>query len=90
MSFIGDSVTEIPCHSPLFENLVAMLQFYRYKHLPEYNSKDMASADGPAETKRSYKATFFQRWRKLGDSTPSSAFKRFYAAQADVLLESDS
>lgn len=32
--FIGASVTEILCHSPNKDRLIATLHFFRYKYLP--------------------------------------------------------
>lgn len=50
----------------------------------------METAYSPEETKSFYKADRFRRRRKLVDSTPSPVWKRWYAAQAFVLLEADS
>lgn len=89
VSFIGASPTEILYHSTLVDRLDATLHFFRYKHLPEYNSKEMVTADSPTEMKHSYKANGFRNWIKLGDSTASTVLKRWYAAQADEKLKAD-
>lgn len=49
----------------------------------------MATTDASEETKRSYKATCFRHYHRLGENTPSPVCKRWYMAQADALLAAD-
>lgn len=56
VSFIAASDTEILCHAPLVDRLVATLQFFRHRHLPDYEPTKMANSEDPPATQRSYKA----------------------------------
>lgn len=50
ISFIGTTMTEILCHTSLAERLIATLQFFRFKHVPEYDPTKMGTGDASTET----------------------------------------
>lgn len=74
------------CYITMVEYLIATSHFLRFKHLWNYDAKDMTTSEAPAKTKISYKATWFCHWRKLEEINTSQFYKRWYAAEADALL----
>ncbi|MEM1009160.1 MAG: hypothetical protein AAGJ35_09155, partial [Myxococcota bacterium] len=60
ISFIGNSATELLCHDPLVDNLIADMKLLGYRHIPNYDPVREMNTD--AATLRG-RANCYQRWR---------------------------
>ena len=85
VSFIGSGITEILCHKPLLDRLVAGMKLLHYKHLESYNPT-VVRDHIPDDMKPKYVAACYRRWTKMAAQTTSVASKDWYQNSATVLL----
>ena len=89
ISFIGTSVTEILCHRPLRERLIAGMSLLRYRHLSDYDPKKAMDPTASADIHRSFKATCLRRWTAMATRSISEVCRTWYKAQSEGLLAED-